>query len=106
MLMTSEVGTDRPDFHPALSGPSDGQLEHELWIKLERAQHNCDAAAALCKEILRNRDLGTNPYRYRDLERAMARVVKANMAHAHALAELGDYLVDGTLPEKPVHKHR
>lgn len=106
MLMTSDAGTDRTDFHPAVSRPSLRHIEHELWSKLERAQHNCDAAAALCKEILRNRDLGTNPYRYRDLERAMAKLVKANMDHAHALAELGDYLVDGTLPEKPVHKRR
>jgi hypothetical protein len=81
----------------ALAGLSHKQIEDMLRANIERAEKNCQSASDLCKALLGRRDLNIDRSRYWQLERAMARLVQANKDHARALAELGDFLVDGTV---------
>jgi hypothetical protein len=83
-----------------VSGLPEGPIERELRSRLEHAETNRAAAADLCKTLLTRTDLHSNTSRYWQLERAIAQLVRANMDIARALAELGDYLVDGTLHEQ------
>jgi outer membrane PBP1 activator LpoA protein len=83
-----------------VSGLPDEPIERELRSRLQHAETNRAAAADLCKTLMTGRDLHSNTRRYWQLERAIAQLVRANMDIARALAELGDYLVDGTLHER------
>ena len=80
-----------------LSDPTYGPIERELRSNLDHAEKNCESAANLCKALLARQDLHSNRSRYHQLERAIAQLVRANMDQARAIAELGDFLVDGTV---------
>ena len=68
--------------------------ERELRDDLRRAEQDCETASRLCQTLLSSADLTTNQQRYRELEGAVAQLVRANQEHARALAELGDFLRD------------
>lgn len=67
--------------------------ERELRDNLAKSEETCETASRLCQTLLGCADLTTDYRRYRELEAAMAQLVRANEEHARALAELGDYLL-------------
>jgi len=98
MIMMSSDTTHTTQISPrTLNGPPNEPTERELHGKLEHTESRRELAAALCRVLLARQDLHSNRPRYRELERAIAQLVRANMEHVRALAELGDYLVDGTV---------
>jgi hypothetical protein len=101
MIMTS--GNTTQDTHidgRIRNGLRHGPVERELRSNVEHAEKHRESASDLCGALLERADLHSNRARYRQLERAIARLVQASMDHARALAELGDFLVDGTTHQR------
>ncbi len=96
MMSTDTIQTTRIS-KLILNGLPYGPVESELRSNLEHAEKNCESAANLCKALLARQDLHSSRTRYHQLERAIAQLVRANMDQARAIAELGDFLVDGTV---------